>query len=200
MADCCYLIGNFPTQSLPAGSCIVSISSSSSTEVNKAGDEIIVGPTIGTVTLTGYVQPGIYRGCPGRAGVSIPWLRKYDCYNDQVYFINTGAGRSYRYGESDLISSLVEIPEEVIEYSMFNADAGSGPAALYTVGSQTDGYGFKYSGGPIPFETLDYEGFVHENMGIGDGPWYLQSFNVEASPGNVSKATYSFIFFITPES
>ncbi len=198
MADCCYLIGDFPTSSLPAGSCIISINSSSSTEINKVGGEIVIGPTIGTVTLTGYVEPGFYSGCPGKSGVSIPWLRKYDCYEDQVYFISNGAGRSFIYGDSPLIESLVDIPDIAISYPMMSADASSGPANLYNVGTQTDGYGYNYTGGPIPFETTDEEGFVYDNLGIGDGPWYLQNFSVDATPGSVSKASYSFIFFIAP--
>lgn len=197
MADCCYLVGNFPTSSLPPGSCIISINSSSNTEINKVGGEIIVGPTTGTISITGYVQTGIYAGCPGRAGVAIPWLRKHDCVNNIVYFINQGAGRSFTYGESSLIEELVTIPEfpvRPVNYPMMAADASSGPASLYTVGIQRDGYGFNYTGGPIPFETTDGVGFTYQNLGIGEGLWYLQNFNIEAVPGSVTRATYSFVF------
>ena len=81
MAECCQLVGDLQ---LGINGCIISINTSCSTEgIIACGDETpLPGPTTGTINITAYATDQPWIGCPARAGVSIPYLRKYDCKND----------------------------------------------------------------------------------------------------------------------
>lgn len=209
--DCCNLVGKFPILEYNINGCVISLEHSSSTEVAKIEDEIIVGATVGSVTLTGYANDVVYLGCPGKANVQINWVRRYDCDTDTLYFIWAGAGKSSVYGgEGDrdgylainrsgggYISDFAYVLDgldEIAPYNILRADSSSGPTSLFTEATQQDGYGLNYNGGPFAFDTTTEEGATFENHGIGTGPWYLQSFSVDLNPGAVPRATYTFMF------
>jgi hypothetical protein len=192
MADCCQLVGNLEITGISA--CLTSVSYSSSTEVNRVGSCIIKGPTIGNVSIAGPAADSIYTGCPVKAGVQIPWIRKYDCDNNKMVFILAGEGRAFISGEDE--PSQVRLLEEVHSYPVMSADSSSGPASIYTDTIQRDGYGLEFSGTPIAFTTNE-SGVIHPNIGIGTGDMYLQNFNVTYNPGSIPMANYSFVFFIS---
>jgi len=208
---CCQLVGNFPIEELGLEGCIISMSHNSQTEVSKAGSEVIVGATTGTVTLTAYAAEGVYIGCPGKANVSIQWIRKYDCTNDSLYFIWQGAGNSSVYGGDggqpgylrfdsaqgspvNNFAVVLEGLDKIDPYRIINADSSNGPGALYTDTTQQDGYGLEYNGDPFNFNTNTEDGCTFPNYGIGVGDWLLQSFNVDLNPGSMPTATYTFVF------
>jgi hypothetical protein len=194
MAECCQLVGNLQITGIDA--CLFSINYSSSTEMTRIEDCTIIGPTIGNISITGPATEGFYSGCPAKAGVSIPWVRKFDCDNNDVHFIFAGQGKAYVSGED--APPNVTLLEPIRSYSVLSADSGSGPASIYTKTTQIDGYGLRFTGTPIPFETSE-AGVVHENIGIGTGPMYLQNFSVTYSPGAIPVASYSFVFKMTEE-
>lgn len=189
VSSCCNLVGDLE---LTLDN-IISVSVNSNTDSSKIGDVVIVGPTIGTISMTGYASNEVYYGCGGKTGVSIQWIRKYDCDNNKVYFIFSGAGRSFIFGDVDGFASLnVEIGKS---YEIINANASAGPSSLYMKDSQLDGYGLSYFGKPISFETTD-AGCTIPNFGIGEGDLYLQNFNLDMNTGMIPIATYSFLFII----
>jgi hypothetical protein len=146
------------------------------------------------VSITGYASNEIHIGCPGRAGVNLPWVRKYDCENDEMYFISQGEGQSFIVGDTDGLVSLKNSLD--ITCTAFSASSSSGPAAMYMEESQINGYGLIYRGGPFDFETDD-DGVIFTNLGnLGIPKLYLQSFNVNFNPGEVPTATYSFVHHI----
>jgi hypothetical protein len=197
--DCCKLVGNLKLTDLDT-KCVTSVNVSSRSEIIKqCAGELLLGPTTGTVSITGYaVSPtandsGVHTGCPGRAGVSIPWIRRYDCDNDQLYLINSGQGSSFVAGEVDNLATLVEASGR--SFASISASSLSGPATIYMETSQEEGYGLDYNGGPISFDTR--ESLEIDNFGVGEGTLYLQNFSLELNPGEIPTATYSFMFIVT---
>lgn len=197
--SCCKLVGNYP---IGGGlGCVTSVSISSSTETSKFGDCIVVGPTIGTLSMTGYATNAIHVGCHGKAGVSIPWIRKYDCDRDEVHFLFSGGGKAYIAGDVTSDSgALVSLDQVVASYEMVNASSASGPASLYMMETQYDGYGLRYTGEPLNFSTTNEDDLVFRlgpSLGLDDMYFYLQSFSAEFVPGQIPTASYSFVFTIS---
>ena len=184
--DCCYLVGTLGIDPL----CITSIQVQGSTEATLIEGTLLQGPTIGSVSISGYATDAIHTGCPGRAGVSIEWMRKYDCDTDTIYLIFNGAGRSYIYGDVGGLASLyMTLP---VSYEIINASSLNGPTTLYEKSSQTDGYGLNYTGGPLSFSAT--EGGV-ASFSVGTySDLYLQSFSLQTSPGAFPVANYNFIY------
>ena len=197
MADnCCMLVGNLKLGGIFFNKCVTSVSMNAKPEIIKeCGGEVLYGPTVGTVSVSGYATNDIHVGCPGKSGVSIPWVRRYDCDSSpsRVYFIPGGRGASYVSGDVDSLARL-EIPLGR-SYSNLNASSQSGPVSIYMETSQEDGYGLSYSGNPLSFSTSNY--LVFSNFGVGDGDMYLQNFSLEVNPGEIPVATYSFVFYIS---
>lgn len=195
MADnCCYLVGELDLDI--SDGCIISINMGCSTETNFACGETEEGPTIGTISITGYATSVLHKGCPGRAGVNINWIRKYDCENDTVYFLFAGQGQSY--GTSNVANgSLVRVLNQAnTKCKTLNANASSGPSSLYTNEIQVTGYGLSYSGDPISFTTSEQG--VTKSLGSDlPSPLYLQNFSIEFTPGSLPVANYSFVYQIT---
>ena len=197
MPDCCKLVGNFPVPSQLADKCIISIDISSSTESQKFENCFTIGPTVGTISMSGYAAETVHVGCAGKASVQIPWIRKYDCdvEGGRVYFIPAGEGRSSIVGD---VGGLASIRSGYIinSYDIINASSASGPATIYTDEQQTDGYGLIYSGGPFAIDTGDtiiYPDYF--GLGTEDG-YHLQSFSLQCTPGAIPVASYSFVFSI----
>jgi len=191
MSECCYITTNFPIDK--SLGCIISVNASTSTESSKLGDCVIVGPTIGNLSMAGYVKDTYHVGCHGRASVQIPWIRKYDCDTDTVYFIFSGEGNSSVAGDVEGLASLNTVV--VTDQISINASSTSGPA-LYSIMSQDNGYGLSYVGNPISFDT-SIEGrlmFDGNRVGIPYSECYLQNFSVDFVPGQIPVATYSYVF------
>jgi hypothetical protein len=197
--DCCKLVGNLILSDL--GGCITSVNVSSRSEIIKeCGGEILLGPTTGTVSITGYAvistdnDSGIHTGCPGRASVSIPWVRRYDCDGepDTLYLISAGQGSSSLAGDvQDLADLNIRTGRS---FPTISANSTSGPSSVYMETSQEEGYGLTYVGAPIAFDTETE--LIIANFGVGEGPLYLQNFSVEFNPGEIPTASYSFMFVI----
>ena len=145
--DCCKLISGINLNDLDG--CVISISTNSSTETYLLCGEVKSGPTIGTINISAYAEFKIYVGCPSKAGVSVNWLRKYDCENNIVYFIKANNGQSFIAGdENGMVTILQGIDRS---YTTINANASSGPASIYMETTRREGYGLAYNGGPIGF-------------------------------------------------
>ncbi len=201
--SCCYLVGEFNVTA-PG---IISVTSQGSTEVTliTAGDTnaTTVGPSTGTVSISAYAGSSRYYGCPGRAGVSVPWLTKSNCA-ENVYLFG-GAGKSYISG-NDGVGSYATFPQitgvsnPVNDFNVINASASSGPAALYEDSIQYDGYGLIYRGNPWHIDTTKETGSESctinlTSYGIGGyGSCKLQNLQIQVVPGQVPVVNMSFIY------
>jgi len=191
MADnCCLLVGDLD---LGIAGCFISVNTSCTTEVGAVcGEDPQEGPTVGVVNLSAYASTEVWVGCPSRAGVSIPFIRKYDCDIDKLYFIFSGQGQSFFTGEADQFVSLNTTLPTTCE--ALNANSSSGPATLYTRSTQQNGYGMTYNGGPISFVT-NADSTEITLGGIFDySTYYLQSFNLELTPGQLPVVSYSMVY------
>lgn len=186
---CCYLVGAYEITT-PG---IISISTRSSTETSMLGDNLVVGPTIGNVSVTAYAGEVIHEGCPAKASVSIPWLRKYDCDTNTIHFIFNGEGNSSITGPLDNIAT---INKPAANYSILNASASSGPASIYDEVTQYDGYGLTYVKGPWDFNTSNEDELLIDTTISTFEPMYLTSFTYSATSGQFPTVSYDFVFTI----
>ena len=189
MADECVVVGNLDI-GIPG--CFISINMASSTEAIAACGESDPkpGPTIGTLSLVAYPSnTAIWTELPAKAGVNIPYIRKYDCVKDVVHFINIGQGQSYASGEAE---ASIKFPFK--ENRIVSASSTSGPTTLYTDVTQTNGYGMSYNAGPINFDTgsAGYHSFGL----VAGAQFYLQNFSFDAQPGQIPTVSYSFMYSI----
>jgi hypothetical protein len=204
MADCCQLVSGLQ---LNIGGCAISINMNSSTEIVKECDnEILIGATNGTLSLNAYVDGffSVFTDCATSASLSVPWIRRYDCENDTVYFINSGDGSASIIGDPPFVSLITSVGRS---YPNLSASVGSGPSTVYALQTQEDGYGLIYSGGPINFDSSNESDLIRTFSSIispsilelpnGVSDLHLQSFNVNYSPGEIPTANYSFAFSIT---
>lgn len=193
--DCCKLVGNLQLSGVFSWGCVTSVSLNAKPEIIKeCGGEVLFGPTIGSVSVSGYAASEIHVGCPGKAGVSIPWVRRFDCDSSPsiVYFISAGQGASYVAGDVGGLATLSTPFGR--SYNSLSASSQSGPVSIYMETEQEDGYGLSYSGNPLSFDTGN--SLIFSNFGVGDGDMYLQNFSLELNPGELPVATYSFAFSI----
>lgn len=191
MADelCCQLVGTFP--GLDTNKCLISINSRINTEVSKIEGNLIIGPTTGVVSINTYISNEAHIGCPGRINVNIPWLRKYDCDRNIVYFLFQGQGQSSISGD---INDLATLNMEAVEYRTINASASSGPASIYEDSIQKDGYGLYYEGDPWAFNTNNSEDLIID-VGLSNySNLHLQSFSATFQPGELPTATYELVY------
>lgn len=192
MSECCQLVGNL---SISDPGCYISVNTSCSTEItNVCGDDTpMCGATTQTISLSGYANNAIHVGCPGKAGVSIPWIRKYDCDLNKVHFLFSGEGQSYTSGD---VGGLVDIHHTVScapTSAAFSASSSSGPASIYMQTTQINGYGLIYGGNPISFTTSKDSTTINLNIGNISGLFYLQTFNLDLQPGQLPVANYTFV-------
>jgi hypothetical protein len=183
---CCKLVGRFPINRYD----IISISTRANTEVSKVGNNLVIGPTLKTVSLQAYATDHLHVGCTGRASVTIPWIRKYDCDLDIVHFIFAGEGQSNKAGN---IEGLARLNMDAVNYRVINASASSGPATIYEDETQYDGYGLTYYGPPWPFSTGNKEGVIIDLELNQYGYMYLQSFSLNCPQGELSTVSYEFV-------
>ena len=194
--DCCKLVGNFINDTGfnfdPSG-CFISVNNNINTEYsNTECDDMIGGFTSGSLNLSGYAGAEIYTGCPGRAGVQVLWLRKYDCTNDILHFIYAGEGRSFM--SLDSITGITLSKSYDKQTRVISASSQSGPSSLYSDTLQTEGIGMRYTKGPITFNTNTEANCTLSNMGLGVSDYYLQNFNIEMVPGSIPVANYTFAY------
>jgi hypothetical protein len=192
MIECCKLVGNLDYIDL--NGCITSINVSSSTEIIGACSPPELGPTVGNVSITGYAQYNIHKGCPVQAGTSVNWVRRYDCEEDKLYLIQSNYATAFMVGSSSSIT-YISLIGELTNYKVINASIGSGPTSLYTDDNRVDGYGLNYSGNILSVDTS--QSLIYNNFGVGSGDMYLQSFNFNAQPGQVPTVSYSFLFTLS---
>ncbi|MBV5347932.1 hypothetical protein JZU46_06940 [bacterium] len=200
MTTCCNLVGNFDIKAKG----IISVTSQGSTEVNlfsaNGNNAITVSPSSGSVSITAYAGLEKYKGCPGRAGVSIPWIVRNNC--DKLVYLFGGAGKSYISGAVGAYASfpgINGISNPVASYNVISASASSGPAALYEDSIQYDGYGLIYSGLPWTINTSTEAGCMVNltSYGIGSyGDCRLQNINIQCVPGQIPVVNMSFIYTI----
>ena len=188
--DCCQLVGNLQISGFPG--CITSISMSARPDIiGECGGVVLYGATIGSVNISAYASSSIFVGCPSRAGVSINWIRRYDCGANKTYFINSGSGASYKVGDPPNIAIHQVIGTSFLN---INASSGSGPTSIYTRANQYEGYGLTYGGGPLSINTSTTAGVTFSNFGLAVGNLYLQNFSIECTPGELPTVSYSFAF------
>ncbi len=185
-ACCCQLVGGL----VLGAEGIISVSTSSSSEIAATcGDEPLEGPVTHSVSISGYASKDVWTSCPGKAGVNIPYIRKYDCVNNVLYFIFAGQGQSFISGNVGGFASLYKSFSSV---TSFSASSSSGPTGIYMETTQTNGYGLHYSGGPYSFSTGDLGSPIDLGGKLG-GAHYLQSFSFDAQPGQIPIASYNFV-------
>ena len=198
---CCDVVSTFEVD---LDGCIISVNTSSRSEFMKLCEtEVVTGPVIGSLNMTAYVAEETYVGCQAGAGVSIPWISKYDCDSDKsngtTHFLFGGEGNSYITGTppTNLVTQHYASDRR---YLSINANAGSGPSSLVQKACRQEGYGLTYTDGPISFDTskegtLSRPSFI-AGLGAVDDTIYLQSFSIEFTPGGIPTASYSFVFAI----
>ena len=186
---CCQLVGDLQ---LGMNGCIISINTNCSTEgvIACGDDQPLQGPTTGSVSITAYATTEPWVGCPAKAGLNVPYIQKYDCENDIIYFIPSGQGQAFVSGNTQGLASVKYILSTCVALS---ASSANGPAASYMQETQTNGYGLDYSGGPISISTTS--AMEPSNIGAGlPSEMYLQSFSFDAQPGQIPTVTYSYIY------
>ena len=197
---CCNLVGNFNITAKG----IISVTSQGSTQMNlitaNGASAYTVSPSTGTVSIAAYASLERYVGCPGRAGVSIPWINRSSCL-ENIYLFG-GAGRSYISGEVGSYArfpSITGVPNPISEYDVVSASAGSGPASLFEASTQKDGYGLIYTGFPWNINTLDENSCIINltSYGIGEyGECMLQNLQIQCVPGQIPVVNLSFVYNI----
>jgi len=190
--QCCLPTLTYELSGTLSNKCITSISINSSTNTSKIGNCVLIGPTIGTISISGYADDKVYVGCPGKAGVQIPWVRKYDCDLNKVHFLFSGQGKSFVAGE---VNDLAKVVELVTTQSVISVSVRS---VIYTDMNQKQGYGLIYKGDPISFDTSDEDSLLFDahDIGANYSECYLQSFSLDMGPGQIPIANYSYVFFI----
>jgi len=192
----CHIVGAFPYLRNRG---IISASLRTNVETNVVGDNIILyGPAVGDLTITAYAPlEGEVLQCPGRAGVSYNWDRRYSCDDTgeiKIYMIPRGNSKAFIEGT---VTNKIRMTE-VTSYKSFNASATGGPTSIYLYDVHVDGYDFNYSGDPIIISSNDAYDEKKVDFFIDILPrgsrLYLQSFGWEYTPPNVPQVNYSFLF------
>ena len=194
MAAFCDVVGNFD---ISVNGCVISINTSCSTELIYAcvddtnENDILEGPSVFNINMTAYATDYIWAGSPAKAGVTINFIRKYDCVNDELWLIPAGKGQSFIVGDT---LDLVTIERELSAVcESVSASSASGPATIYTKTTQRNGYGLSYTGQPFSFATAGSQKTGLE-LNAGDNLYgYLQSFSFDATPGEYPTVSYSLI-------
>jgi len=195
--DDCLVVGNLDLDL--ESKCIISVNRSCKTEyITACGEETepLEGPSIVSLRITGYASSIMWSGKAAKAGVSIPYIQKYDCENDKIYFICNGRGQSYTAGVGITLVTLYKSVKGKCD--MLSASSTSGPATIYTLQSQATGYGMTYTGEPFAFVT-DPNGTTIDVGDVLGGTYYLQSFGLDCQPGQLPTATYSLVAGIEDE-
>lgn len=200
MACTCNLVGLL-SSSIP-GIFSASIDGGTTVEISETDGTVLLGQTVSTLNISAYAfQPGQdpYLGatCPVSAQASIPWVTKYDCEADQVYFIPKLGGKAsiVNRQSSNISSSVIDLQcNPGVVSTSFQADASGGPASPFLLSDREDGYNLVYGGAPIAISSgvpqlyeisLGFAGIIRG---------FLQTFSFQVSPPEPAKVQYSFVF------
>lgn len=212
--DCCITAGQF--DDINIAGCLISANFTGRSEIIKecgsgSTGDVIFGPTIGSLSITAYANgANIHRSCQGKAGVSIPWTRHYDCgitaggvsaTSEGVIFIKAGSGSSFVAGDVLGLATIIKPSVGRNSYPSLSISSQGGPSSIGTYILQTDGAGLNYTGEPsaLSFNSSNDSMKFNFSMTYPGGnitEWYLQSFNLEVSPGELPIASYSFTCYI----
>lgn len=186
---CCQLVGDLK---LGMAGCIISINTNCSTEgiIACGDDQPLPGPSTGTLSITAYADNNVWIGCAAKAGLTVPYIRKYDCDTDTIYFIPSGQGQSFTSGNTQGFASVKYV---LSTCTALSASSANGPASPYLQETQTNGYGLSYNGGPISIDTTPEMDASSIGTAFPD-ELYIQSFSFDAQPGQLPTVTYSYIF------
>jgi len=188
MAECeCNIAAMFPYL---GGYGIISANLRSNTQIIiTTENQILIGPSLGELSITGYAYTNEAFECPGRAGVSYEWIQKYDCLADKIYFVPRSGERAFVEGS---VSNTINITS-ILTSTGFSASASSGPHTVYLNSTHRDGYDFYYNGPPIAVTGKDTSPGIINNL-LSNGDAYLTNFSWEQTPPNIPTVSYSFIF------
>ena len=195
MACPCNIVGLL--QSNYPGIFSASLNGSTTIEVSNDTGLVLVGPTISNLNISAYAYlPGqdqfLGATCAASAEASLPWITKYDCFNDQTYFIPTvGSRASITNGPINGVS--LHCTPGIISRS-FNADASSGPASPFISALREDGFGLVYTGLPIEVDTSVPKIYEIQLGFLGVIRAFLQNFSVSVNPPDPARVQYSFVF------
>lgn len=177
---------------------IISANINGSTTVELSEDGLVLlGSTINNLSISAYpFAPGgdWYLGatCPSTAETQIQWVQKYDCFNNEVYFIPKSGGKSSITGDG--INGVTLTCDPNITSESFSASASSGPATHYITNERRDGFNLRYSGEPIAINSAYPRSYYISLGDVGGIRGYLQSFNISVNPPSPATVNYSFVF------
>jgi len=198
--NCCNLVGNFDIKA----DGIISVSSKGATPVqlftSGGNSALAIAPSSGSVSITAYAGTVVHSECAAKAGVSVNWITRTDC--DKNIYLFGGPGKSYIQGPTAGLAyfpSLAGVNNPVNEYEIVDASSSSGPASMYTVDVQQDGFGLVFDGTPWRIDTTIESDCIIDlsSWGIGGyGKCMLQSLNLTCTPGQVPTVNLDFVYSI----
>lgn len=200
MACSCNLVGLL-SSSIP-GIFSASIDGGTTIDISETDGTVLLGQTVSTLNISAYAfQPGQdpYMGasCAVSAQASIPWITKYDCFADRVYFIPKFGGKAsiVNRQSSGIPSSVIDLQcNPGLVSTSFQADAGGGPASPFLLSDREDGYNLIYGGSPISINSGVPQMYTISLGFVGQIQGFLQSFSFQVSPPEPAKVQYSFVF------
>lgn len=177
---------------------IISANIGGSTTVDLSEDGLVLlGPTINNLSISAYpFDPSgdWFMGvrCASSAEAQLQWVQKYDCFNNEMYFIPKSGGKASITGDD--IDGITLSCDPNIVTETFSANASSGPATHYITNERRDGFNLRYTGDPIAINSASPQAY---NINLGQAGiihGYLQSFNISVSPPSPAVVNYSFVF------
>jgi hypothetical protein len=173
-----------------------SINGGTTIEISEEG-VVLIGPTINNLNISAYpFSPGgdwfLGATCPSSANAQIQWVTKYDCFNDETYFIPQSGGKASIVG-GPINNVYLGCDPNIISID-FNASAQAGPTTPYTKDYRKDGFNLVYTGNPIAVNSGSPKPYLISLGEFGTLRCYLQSFNLSITPPSPSTVSYSFVF------
>jgi hypothetical protein len=189
------------TSSIP-GIFSASIDGSTVIDISETDGTVLLGQTVSTLNISAYAfspgqDPYVGASCQVSAQASIPWVTKYDCFSDTVYFIPKLGGKASITNRlnSGISSSIIDLQcNPGIVSTSFQADASSGPASPFSLVDREDGYNLVYNGTPISISSGVPQKYSISLGFVGTIEGYLQSFSFQVNPPEPAKVQYSFVF------
>ena len=191
MSCSCNIVSAFPGLS---GLGIISANLRSNTAIIITSESLVlIGPTIGELSVTAYAGVGEVFHCPGRAGVGYEWIQKYNCLEDKTYFIPRGGDKAFIEGD---VSGNISMTTVLSSSNGINASAASGPHTVYLDSTHSDGYEFSYDGSPIGISGRDVSTGIFSSLLPSSSTLYLTNFSWQQTPPGMPTVSYSFIFSV----
>lgn len=196
----------------------ISITLRTNTPVIVTSDGLkLTGATTGELAVSGYGSLNGYPfQCPGRAGASYDWMQKYNCLSEQMFYIPRGGAKSFVEGDIGVGVTIDIDIDGVVKYESIQASATGGPGSIYLRAEQTDGFNFRYYGGPIQVydrvinviqEGGRFVDIPRERGNLSGNQYgilasllprgselYLMNFSWEQTPPDIPTVSYTFAF------